>query len=368
MFGSTILEVVIGLVFVYCLYSLLATTIEEIIASLLSLRGKKLEIAIWRMLADNKPRSTDKGALLAAFYNHPMIKYMNDGGHFNKRPSYISAHNFSKVLIDVLTDYRNRSGQWTPSAISTSLENLAAKKTPEVQRDGNPIPSTRSEVKSRETPDSTTIPAPQEETVLFLKSIFAEANNDIIKFRVLLEQWFNDMMDRTTGWYKRQAQWILFAVGFTLAASLNVNTFEIVKRLSTDKTTLGQVVQLATNFSKNHPAGVGVPSATQRADSTTFARMDSLALYADSLSRTEIRQTNQLLGLGWGSGVCYSGWQIPVAFVGWLVTALAISLGAPFWFDLLGKLVQLRETGPKPGDGVPNSGKTDEVPITQRKG
>ena len=36
-----------------------------------------------------------------------------------------------------------------------------------------------------------------------------------------------------------------------------------------------------------------------------------------------------------------------LAFAGWLITALAVSLGAGFWFDVLGKALQLRGTGAK---------------------
>jgi hypothetical protein len=34
--------------------------------------------------------------------------------------------------------------------------------------------------------------------------------------------------------------------------------------------------------------------------------------------------------------------------LGWFVTGLALSLGAPFWFDLLGKFMNIRGAGPKP--------------------
>jgi hypothetical protein len=37
-------------------------------------------------------------------------------------------------------------------------------------------------------------------------------------------------------------------------------------------------------------------------------------------------------------------WQLYWHGVGWLLTALAISLGAPFWFDMLNKLIVVRST------------------------
>src|SRR4029077_6545076 len=41
-----------------------------------------------------------------------------------------------------------------------------------------------------------------------------------------------------------------------------------------------------------------------------------------------------------------SGWVI--AIVGWLITIAAISMGAPFWFNLLNKVASLRSTGDPP--------------------
>ena len=35
-------------------------------------------------------------------------------------------------------------------------------------------------------------------------------------------------------------------------------------------------------------------------------------------------------------------------FAGWFMTGLALSLGAPFWFDLLSKFVNIRGAGVKP--------------------
>ncbi|HQT92301.1 MAG TPA: hypothetical protein PL001_09785 [Candidatus Kryptobacter bacterium] len=81
MFGSAILDVAIGLVFVFLLYSLLATAINELIASVLSLRAKMLELAIRRMLTDDSSLGSSLGDILyERFFSHPLINYMNTGG------------------------------------------------------------------------------------------------------------------------------------------------------------------------------------------------------------------------------------------------------------------------------------------------
>src|SRR5579872_4208724 len=122
MFSNVALDVFIGLVFVYLIYSLLATVIQEIIATRLAFRAKILEKAIIRMLEDGN--STTRFGLLdringlfsllisvnmligreiaAWFYVHPLIKYLGEDNHYSK-PAYITAQNFSKVMIDLLT-------------------------------------------------------------------------------------------------------------------------------------------------------------------------------------------------------------------------------------------------------------------------
>ena len=127
MFNSVALDVVTGLVFIYLLYSLLTTTINEAIASTLNLRAQKLEKAITRMLDDGvmhhhnfwsfigdfimgivkkiwdfillfsfkkRARTKNPGSLVESFYNHPGIKYLGENKIFNK-PSYISHEFFS---------------------------------------------------------------------------------------------------------------------------------------------------------------------------------------------------------------------------------------------------------------------------------
>ena len=79
---------------------------------------------------------------------------------------------------------------------------------------------------------------------------------------------------------------------------------------------------------------------------------------AYSMSNRNIAEVNQVMGLGWSAADDNFGW---LSIPGWLITALAISLGAPFWFDLLNKLMKLRSsvaasstTKSKPQNSKPN--------------
>src|ERR1039458_2372589 len=93
MFNNVALDVVIGLVFIYLLYSLLGTLLQEMIATNIGLRARILRKAINRMLNDSRKDKknlkirykTDKVPnpeivlLSEAFYRHPLIKYLASG-------------------------------------------------------------------------------------------------------------------------------------------------------------------------------------------------------------------------------------------------------------------------------------------------
>src|SRR6185437_11523646 len=124
MFNNVALDVFIGLVFIFLLYSLLATIIQEMIATRLAFRAKVLEKAIIRMLEDletdnHRPfgdridgflhilglKNILKNTTVAPwFYAHPLIKYLGEDNYYSK-PAYLHARNFSKVILDLLKDF-----------------------------------------------------------------------------------------------------------------------------------------------------------------------------------------------------------------------------------------------------------------------
>ena len=331
MFGSTVLDVAIGLVFIYCLYSLFASIINEIIASIFSLRAKMLESAIDRMLTDSKSDGASEARyLFNSFFGHPLIKYMSKND--NTKPSYIDPQNFSKTIVDVITNAAQGVKSFVPvNAIAAGLDALE-------EKIGIPISQ------SEQLQAKGSSPQHASDTIALLRSFLSDANNDLPKFRTSLEKWFNDTMDRASGWYKRKSQVIVFLIGLGLAAAFNASTFGIVTQLSKDKIAREQLAQIASSYVQ-HQGQTGVSSTNQK--------LDSLVLYADSLYKSDVSKANQILALGWSTSAKDNkmddcNW--PINVLGWIVTAIAISLGAPFWFDILSKLVQLRGTGPTPDE------------------
>ena len=322
MFDSAVLEVVIGLIFIYLLLSLLATTINEIIMSLLRARGEELHKAIMIMLGDRNinsipldQSSKDKQRFIGdAFYNHPLIKKFAEKGKDNK-PSYLTNSNFSKVLLDLIKNYE---------ALPENYEELKTKINEKFPKD----------------------------TALLINSFLDESEGDIAVFKLKLENWFDQMMDRATGWYKRRVQKLLILIGFLMAVVLNADTFQIAKNLSQNEMGRLELVKQAGEFLEERGNTANSNNAS--------LNIDSLKNSMIKLLNDDLNKSKSIVGMGWSDDAQYLAWSerhpsekvwpfwILTKIFGWLLTAIAISLGAPFWFDLLNKIMKIRGTGVKP--------------------
>ncbi|WP_341901304.1 hypothetical protein [Fluviicola taffensis] len=356
MTGSTTLDVVLGLVFVYLLYSLLTTILQEALANVLSFRAKFLQKAIIRMLEDENAKTADTllnriGAffrvifrknvtsqslpLTEAFYNHPLIKYLAEDDYKNK-PSYLTSRNFSQAMLDLLKGNDFAAGDDPGKFIKTALESGVT----QWKSNGKPVQINA-------------------ETLSYLRALWADAQGDVAKFRTALEEWFDVTMERTTGWYKKHTQGVLLILGFLIAMLFNVDTIKLAGTLSKNPELREQVIRQADNYIKTHK------DLLKEGDQKTEASLQRLQKRADSLLKTDIADVNKALGIGWkctsvkehenkcfhGKDVCIRSHLRIDTIIGWLITAFALSLGAPFWFDLLNKLMKLR--------GTINSGKDD---------
>lgn len=359
MTGSVAIDVVLGLVFVYLLYSLLASLVQEIVATNLALRAKILEKGITRMLQDDEGRnafidrirgflkllsrsnSYSKDSLAEALYAQPGIKYLGED-NWHRKPSYLKARQFSEALIQLL-----KERDQTKQGISDVLSRLS-----ELGLTGK-------------------------ETQKHFEHLWEKAGGDIQKFSKELETWFDDTMERATGWYKRYNQVFLFVIGFGIAIAFNVDSIYLARTLSKDKNLRDALVTRATVFIESQQALIEIEKGRQnrikellKAPKADSLRLDSLALASDTLQKIYIdslnarqrnldslleeerNSTSLLLGMGWERKktkecACDKGIWKPKnyswsSWIGWFITALAISLGAPFWYDLLSKVIKIR--------------------------
>lgn len=358
MFNSVALDVVIGLIFIYLLYSLLATVLSEMIASVLGLRARNLREAINRMLTDEKvsgfwhrllnsariAKSMDN-EVIDGFYNSPEIKFLGGTGLFRK-PSAIRPESFSKALVDQLSG----DGAPTPDKINTVLR---------ISIQGGGAERGRSGQKG----------ALEPETAGYILRLWEEAGADLEKFKSLLEAWFNRTMEQASEWYKRKIQVVLLILGFLMAWFFCADTFVMVKKLSNDKLAREQMVSLADAYVKSNPAtsDTTLMEIRKKLDSDIAGANSILGLggwlpksvrvslapgsrekvYTPLLDPVCLSSTHQKISYGTISFTFTDrlGYLFRLAwhhFFGFLLTAIAVSLGAPFWFDLLGKLTRSR--------------------------
>lgn len=310
MLGSDILDIAIGLSFVYFLLSLLTVTIAELIARIFALRSGTLVDAIRNLLADEN--------LNKEFWDHPLIKRLAQEkgwaiGEGNHKPSYIPANKFALVLLDIIRDKVNSDRE----AFQSSDEVRDAVKV---------------------------LPIPEDLRKMLL--VLLGANVSIDSVQLDLATWFDEYMERVSGWYKRKSQTINLVLGLALALMLNVDSLAIFNSLSTDPALRAAAVEVATKYVNDQSPPV---QTTQPVTGTQ--QVPDLNEPIGKILELERTLAQLNLPLSWAP----ADKKIPVDLTGWfykiaglLITALLVSLGAPFWFDLLTRFVGLRSSGKAP--------------------
>jgi hypothetical protein len=289
MFDTPVINVAIGLVFCFAAMGLAASTVTEALASLVKLRANTLVSGIQQMLNDPKFEG-----LALAVYKHALVHPQGDGAMRSRSrfwtyggPSYIKADNFATAMVDVL--------QQTPGDVAQLKASVEAISDPQMKQ--------------------------------LLQSMMVRAGGDMEHLRKQIAGWFDTSMDRVSGAYKRQAQLISFLVGLLLASTMNVDATRVVTTLWANPALARAVASEAA------PLTTDTPSVKE-----AVAQLQTLPVGIALLGACDGRET-----------LCVAGHAVHrVTLLGWLITAVAAVFGAPFWFDMLGKLVQLRGAGPKP--------------------
>jgi hypothetical protein len=272
MFGSTVLEVAVGLTFCYATVALVVSTVQEALASLFRMRARTLFDGVKRML--NDPQFT---ALAKDLYGHALVNAQADPRATDPRamagkPSYIEPADFALALIDSI------------QSIPGDFEQLG--------RDIDALP----DIALRRA----------------LQGFHQRAQGDIEAMQAAIAVWFDSAMERVSGSYKRRSMAVSLLLSLLLAVLFNIDSIHLFRSLWL------------------HPALAAHLSAAPGA-------LDQAAL--DALWQ---------LPIGWQSFPPQLDGQFVLRVAGWLLTASTALFGAPFWFDLMKKTVQVRGTGPKP--------------------
>ena len=371
------LDVAIGVIFVYLLLSLIASAAAEVWESKWRMRAVFLERGLIELLRDKD--------LVAKLYNHPLINGLYQGTYGDaktkpKLPTYIPTRSFALAIMDLLLSSTGTTPAATPSDTPAAvLANRATLDTKAVAMQAlpvNPPPGNANAAAAAPANKDPLIDQARHAVVVLTNA----AAGDAEQARKNIEDWYNAGMDRVSGWYKRRTQWFLFGIGLVVAVVMNVDSIRVVTALSTDKPKRDAIVGIATAYQK---ANTGSPATA----TDTAGAAKSPVADAEKQTSAALGELNNLgLPIGWknyGCSLCentsetvttkdssksiwwkscpsptrlsfsqigekihYSHWLRCwlLVFVGWLITALAVSLGAPFWFDMLNKIIVVRST------------------------
>ena len=265
--------------------------------------GQALALANAALLRESYP--LELGSLASALFNHPLIQSISQNG---KLPSYISPQAFSAALTDILAQRESLD------AVRVAIGNL---------------------------PDS-----PIKQTLVILAQ---QPSANLAEFERQVQTWFDDSMDRVSGWYKRKVQWVTVIVAAIVTIWANADTVVIARKLFLAPAVRQKIVQdAATQSSQITPsqmADLGELTGWS-SEFITFHKLkngDPKSQPDDSFPGMDLIKSFPLF-VAWLWGV------LPGHLLGWVLTMTAVSLGAPFWFDTLNKFMNVRSAGTAPNE------------------
>lgn len=302
MLDSPMIDVAFGLILFFLVMSLAVTAAQEWVSSILKLKGNNLKEGIENLVGNDISKQ---------IYNHPLIKtmgtktfihnllspifklkFLNKKGQKREtspRPSYLKSEYFAKTLIDL---------------IDTKREVFKDEKT-EIQELTNKISN------------------PQIQKIL--RALNIKAKDKIEDVEEKISQWFDAGMARVSGLYKRKIQFFSFLIASVLVIVLNANAITIAIELWENDHLQSQVNTFINNSSNLN--------MNELQDKINETKIDFPLGWKEKDNTLSFWKTikKRAMNLSWSD------------IIGWFITISAVSLGAPFWFNLLGKVAHIRK-------------------------
>jgi hypothetical protein len=403
--NNNILNIIISLTLIYALLSILVSILLEWWNHYKKARARQLKDAIAQLLKD--PLNLDYGDL---FYSHFMVNGLTSNDERRRPPQYISSKMFSEVLIDIIArQFLLRQPIKLVDKDDANGKQYALEE----------IPPCETVLEKFEASLKLMNASPFRDVLL---SFWEKAAGDYDKLKTLIENWYDNYMDRVGGWYKSKQKIKFIFFGFLVAIGLNIDSIHLIKILSLDKELQNKLVKTAEGVADNYQTiadsanenssalvkniyGIFPDSLkgekAKRDDIVSFLIKKDSVKYSgyiqklhlnDSITTKYVAQADSVLGLaasldlpiGWSEKSapaswfgCYKGdkvkrssgllaynakrnyapdwWTVTLYIIGIAMSAVSLSFGAPFWFDLLVKFVNIRRAGKKPESTTQNS-------------
>lgn len=288
MFGIEALDVVIGMIFIYLLFSLFVSIINEALSGLLNTRGKRLYNSIEDLIGKDA---------VEMLYEDPRVKVLIAKGNWLSRTG---------------KEIKKLNGMRLPESIPNKVFGEVLAKIPNDK----------------------------------INEALDNLDDSIKSDKKELANIFNNAMNSVSDAYKRKLRWVLIGLGLLVSISFNVDSLRIFNTLKDDPEVRASVVAQATDL---------LELEISMTDSSTEDSVNIAALRAEinSLRSTQIDQLDASLGLGWKTSkdetIFEKIWKTFASpsenwrqILGWFISAIAISMGAPFWYDTLRRVINIK--------------------------
>jgi hypothetical protein len=352
---SQLIDLLLGLSFVYFLFSTMTSTVVELLETQFKRRVILLERGLRELLGSALPvaERTDAqlATLVAAFYDSPHISSLYRG-EYPKQADGQPLAGPSIAPLKLLPSYI------PPARFANALHHLA------VGDDGIALPAF----------------AKLQQQILSVMGVPPDATP--AEQVDAITKYYDESMQRVSGWFKRWSSFLLLIAGLLIAGAFNVDTLSLISTLSQNAELRRQLVERALSLDD-----------ASLSESTALTCQDDEGCLDDVRKRVDQQLTlaeSAGLPIAWTSARWHALWNPPgkadvdadaaddsdsgakpqrrfwpvigaviYKLLGIALTAVAISLGAPFWFEMLNRIVEVRNAiKPKQTDG--NSGDADE--------
>jgi len=361
---QSFIEIAISVLLLFLLVSIVVTAMNEIISRLLRLRGAFLFDGI-KTIIDNKE-------LCANFYASGII-FTAEAPKISDKPDGAEEHSLSQKLVG-LTD---RTGH--PSYIhATNFAKALVQAL--VRKDGESVVASFDDVKA------SIVGLPKGRIKDVLVSALNEGATEVKALETAIATWYRTATERLSGKYKRFKQAVSFVLGLALAVGFNIDTLKFASYVQSDPELRAMLVDQAVGLAKADDAlgkcgdDPAAPAPDPNSEEGQQAAIEDIDCYAKVMSdafgdlhRLPIGWTSE----NWADFKAIVGIDVTVegdatkakgeakenefhlglflrTLLGWLITGLAVTMGAPFWFDLLKSFVNLRPSGQPPKENAPS--------------
>ncbi len=303
-----ILEFIISILFICLLISLFTSWAIDLYADWKNRKGELLKKMLKNLLGEEHQIKWTE-----LLYNHPMIQSLSVTKKWSKSPkerltSSIPSNLFALTITDVILEQTKKNQQnQTPDAeiidfpkeIESALLNLPEGKL-------------------------------KKSLLLLLKS----SNNEKTDILKKIEDWYDDYMLRVNHTYKRTLRLPLWLFGFIIAILFNIDFIRITNELWTDASIRNTVYASAIQFEKTY-----ADSTTIKTDSAFFEK------YKEELKLPIGYKDENIFTAKFNKN--YKSFHPLLSYlfklIGYALTGLIASFGAPFWFDALQKIIGLKK-------------------------